>query len=49
VERRLAAAILKVFGGDRHADPRQPSNDETEGAPPAPGSASGAAAAGPDT
>jgi flagellar assembly protein FliH len=49
VERRLAAAILKVFGGDRHADPRQPSNDETEGAPPAPGSASGAVAARPDT
>ncbi|MEJ2326386.1 MAG: flagellar assembly protein FliH [Chromatiaceae bacterium] len=49
VERRLAAAILKIFGGDRHADPRHPSPDETEGAPPAPGSASDAVAARPDT
>jgi flagellar assembly protein FliH len=46
VERRLAAAILKVFGGDRQADQREPPPDEAEGG--APDSASDARSAGPD-
>ncbi len=49
VERRLAAAILKVFGGDRHADTREPPPDETDVGPPAVHSASDAGVAGPDT
>jgi flagellar assembly protein FliH len=29
VERRLGEAILKVFGGERHADPQRPSGKAT--------------------
>jgi len=48
VERRLAAAILKVFGGDRRADPRQMPSEAPAGRVPASHTAPDAGGAGPD-